>query len=66
LQNGKPAEFPTEFAAVNAANGSPEDGVSACFLAEVSGGPDQHACAVFVSNMMYGLLHLLVINRGLL
>jgi hypothetical protein len=29
-------------------------------------GPDQQACAVFVSNIMYGFVLLLVVNRGLL
>jgi hypothetical protein len=29
-------------------------------------GPDQHACAVFVSNMMKGFVLLLAVNRGLL
>jgi hypothetical protein len=29
-----------------------------------SDGPDQHACAVFLSNMIYGLLPLVGTNRG--
>lgn len=34
------------------------------FEALLFGGPDQHACAVFLSNMMYGLALLVAMNRG--
>lgn len=53
-----------EFVARNSANGSAAFAGAELLGVLLLAGPDQHACAVFRSNMMYGLVLLVAVNRG--
>lgn len=60
LQKGMFAEFVVR----NSANGSTVFAGAELLCVLLLAGPDQHACAVFRSNMMDGLVLLVVVNRG--